>query len=256
MKNFRFDKRIMAAILIAVSILSLAYYGVCIAFAYIGVSWLWIWPSLSVFCLVRAGMLIYEVKKQRNIFPKPVRIAWRAMVCVGLSCFIFVEAQIISQMRQESPQGLDYIIILGAAVRGDKPTSPLVLRMEKALEYMNSNPDTIAIATGGTGRNADISEAECIRRYLTENGISPERILMEEKASDTQENIRNSFAMIQNENASVGVVTSNFHVFRALLICRLEGHEGVYGVPARAYLALGIHYTVREFFGVMELLIK
>lgn len=256
MKKFGSDKRIMAAILIIIAVLSLAYYGVCIAFAYIGVSWLWIWPCLSAFCLVRAGMLIYEVKKQRNIFPKYVRIVYRAMVCAGLLCFIFVEAQIISQMRQESPQGLDYIIILGAAVRGENPTSPLQLRMEKALEYLNSNPGTIAIATGGTGRNADISEAECIRRYLVGNGIAPERILLEEKARDTQENIRNSFAMIPDENASVGVVTSNFHVYRALLICRLEGHEGVCGVPARAYLTLGIHYTVREFFGVMELLIK
>ena len=245
---------IRAALLLLLGILSLVYYGICIAWAHIGVSWLWLWPGLSGFCFVRAGMLIAEYKRKRYFFPRWVRRTWAGLVAAGLLCFAAGEASIVSAMSLEAEPGLDVIIVLGAAVRGESPTSPMLLRMQRALEYLQENPETLCIASGGQGSGESISEAECIRRYLTENGISEDRILLEPDSKDTKENIRNSFRLMEDENASVGVVTSSFHVRRALLICEQQGHKDVRGIPAKALLPLGIHYTVREFFGIVQLL--
>lgn len=246
-------KKLRSAVLLALCAVSMAYYGVCISFAHIGVSWLWIWPLFASFCLIRAVMLLLE-EKGKLVWPKWLITTYRVLLAAGISCFVVTEGFILSGMTEEPEEDLDYLIVLGAAVRGDAPTSPLLLRIEKAAEYLLAHPDTTAIASGGRGNGENLSEAECIRNGLIARGVAPERVLMEDRSSDTAENIVNSFQMI-GDGAKTGVVTNSFHVFRAKLAAKLLGHE-VSGVPAKTLLPLGIHYTVREFFGTVELLLK
>lgn len=242
-------KRFRELFFLILGILSIVYYIVCVAYAWLGVSWLWIWPLLSAFCAVRYIMLKKNVR-----VPKAIRIIYSIAVAAFLAVFIFVEAQIVGAMTNTVPEkNLDYIITLGAAVRDGKPVSPLRMRIERTIEYMSDNPDTILIASGGQGPAESMSEAECIREYVSAAGIDPGRIIIEDKSTDTFENIRNSYEFIP-EGASVGLVTSSFHIYRAMVIARQQGHE-VSGVPARSLLPLGIHYTVREFFGIVKLML-
>ena len=249
-------KKLRAAVLLVFCAVSMAYYGVCISFAHIGVSWLWIWPLFAAFCLIRAVMLLLE-EKGKLAWPGWMITTYRVLLAAGVSSFVVTEGFILSGMTEEPEADLDYLIVLGAAVRGDTPTSPLLLRIEKAAEYMLTHPDATAIASGGRGNGENLTEAECIRNGLIARGVSPERVLLEDRSSDTAENIVNSFQLIgeRGAGAKTGVVTNSFHVFRAKLAARLLGHE-VSGVPAKTLLPLGIHYTVREFFGTVELLLK
>ena len=59
----------------------------------------------------------------------------------------------ISQMHADGREGLDYIIVLGAQVRKDGPSPVLKYRLDKAVEYLNENPDTVCIVSGGQGSN-------------------------------------------------------------------------------------------------------
>ena len=234
-------------LLLTVGIFSMLFFLVCLYFSHIGVSWLWLWPLLSLFCLVRYLMIRFSVP-----VPRWLRVIYYTALICFLALFVFVEAQILSAMRLVPEPGLDYVITLGAAVRDGQPTSPLLLRIERTAQYLTENPDTLVIASGGQGPTESMSEAECIRRLLTEEyGIDESRILLEDKSTDTQQNIEYSFRMIP-EGASVGVITSNFHVYRAMRTAELAGHP-VRGIPARALLPLGLHYTVREFFAVVQL---
>lgn len=243
---------LLSWIYLFIALLSLIYYGVCIVYAWAGVSWLWIWPLLAAFCIVRAVMLRAKAKGKYNP-PRWLTAVFRTVLALFAASFIIIEGIIIGGINSEAPDGLDYIIVLGAAVRGREPATPLLLRMMKACEYLTENPGTIAVASGGQGLGEDISEAECIRNYLTEHGIEESRILLEAASRDTDENIRNSFAIIGDDDAEAGIVTNSFHIFRALTIAHRQGHENVCGVPARTLLPLGIHYTVREYFGMMQL---
>ncbi len=136
-------------------------------------------------------------------------------------CLVFciVEGCVISQMHADGREGLDYIIVLGAQVRKDGPSPVLKYRLDKAVEYLNENPDTVCIVSGGQGSNEPWSEAEGMARYLQEKGIDTARILPEDKSQTTEQNITNS-KMLMKEGASVGIVTNNFHVFRALQIAK------------------------------------
>lgn len=247
-------KNIKSILFLITALLSLVYYAVCVAFAWAGVSWLWLWLLLAVFCLVRFVMLRLELRGKLSP-PLWQYKLYRAVFLLCLCFFLAVEGFVISGMRQPAAPGCDYIIVLGAAVRGEAPATPLLLRMQAALAYLGENPETVAIASGGQGRGEDISEAECIRRYLTGNGIEASRILMEDQSSDTMENLRNSYRLIP-EGASVGIVSNSFHLSRARLIARLNGHPDAAGIPTPTLLPLGIHYVVREFFAVVKLLIK
>ena len=246
-------KKFRLFLLLFLAAASLLYYGVCVSYAWIGVSWLWLWPLLACFLLLRALILFLEIRGRIKV-PRWLGIVYRAVLALGLVSFLAVEGMILSAMLIEPPHDLDYIIILGAAVRGEEPTSPLLLRMDRARTYLEENPRTIAIASGGQGVNEAISEAECIRRELVKGGIDASRILMEDSSFDTVENIRNSYALIP-EGSSAGIVTSSFHLCRALIIAKAQGHGDAAGVPAKTLLPLGIHYTVREFFGVVKLVL-
>ena len=91
---------------------------------------------------------------------------------------------------------LDYIIVLGAHVNGTKLTLALLERVRRALLYLEENPGTKAVLSGGRGDGEQISEAEAMYRYLTEHGIAPERLIKEERSTNTKENLDFSLRLI------------------------------------------------------------
>ncbi len=122
---------------------------------------------------------------------------------------------------------------------------------------MLENEDTVLIASGGQGKYEEISEAQCIKNILTDHyGIEEYRILLEEKSRDTEENLKYSLEIIGNRDASVGIITNGFHELRAMSIAEHTGYNNVHSVPAVTLMPVGIHYTVREFFGMVEFYVK
>lgn len=69
-------------------------------------------------------------------------------------------------MGFNAPVNSDYLIILGARVRGETPSLDLQYRLDVAYDYLEKSPSTKAILTGGQGKGEDITEAEAMRRYL------------------------------------------------------------------------------------------
>ena len=169
-----------------------------------------------------------------------------------------LQYKIIQHAHMDVPKNADYMIILGARVKGTVPSLALQYRIDHAAEYLKDNTDTIAIASGGKGPGEDISEAESIKRELIQHGIEDSRILLEDRSTDTYENIRFSKKFIP-ENAENGlVVTNDFHIFRAKMIADNEDLT-VSGLPAktpkqaifksytREYLALTKYFIINIF---------
>lgn len=235
------------------AIISLLYYVVCIIFAGPLLSFVWIWLLLAGFCFLRAYMLTKKIQgKEKWHAPKWLVNLYRICLVAGICVFVFVEAQVVSAMNTAPQENLEYIIVLGAGVNGTTPTRPLRLRIQTAYEYMEANPDTTLIASGGKGWDERISEAECIRNSLVEMGLDESRIILEDASRDTEENIRNSYEFIPSKDCRVGVVTNSFHVWRSLQIAKSQGCENISGVPAKTLMPVGIHYVVREFFGYVK----
>jgi len=167
---------------------------------------------------------------------------------------LFFEAIIIcSGMLQVPDQGMRFIIILGAQVRGKTVSDSLKRRLDKACDYMIKNPNCIAILTGGQGKGEEITEAEAMYRYLSERGILKERLIREKTSTSTWENLKNSQAFIQDLSQPIGIVTNNFHVYRSVFIASKQGYKNAQGISAPSNAVLFPNYLVRECFACMKL---
>ena len=181
------------------------------------------------------------------------------LTSLGLIYFCLVEIPIIKNSRTDPEPGRDYLIVLGAAVHGDVPSLALTHRLEGALDYMQTYPDSVAILSGGKGEGENISEAQCMQDWLFTRGIPMDRLLVEDRSTSTAENLKNSFSIIRelggDPDGNVALVSSSYHLYRAKSMARILGAEavGVAGSPGLPIFTLGCY--IREAFGVTHLLV-
>ena len=149
-------------------------------------------------------------------------------------------------------KNLDYIIVLGAHVDGTRMTLALLERARRALLYLEENPGTKAVLSGGKGDGENISEAEAMYRYLTGHGIDGDRLIREEESTSTKENLEFSCRKIGTTDCSVGVVTNNFHVWRGAAIARKCGFREVAMVPSRYRSWRLFIYIPREILAIIK----
>ena len=190
------------------------------------------------------------------------------IIFVFLFCFVqyFIIKEYINDRKAVNEnKKVDYVIILGARVKGEKPAKSLMERIKAATEYLKENPEVKVIATGGKGKNEGIAEGVAIKRELLKNGISEDRIILEDKSKNTVENFRFSLEKIRNsENGKnknsenngnrkikVLIVTNDYHIFRSKNIARKVGFDNkdyeIYGLPAKTPLISIPQSYFREF---------
>ena len=124
-------------------------------------------------------------------------VLWKiilVLTCIGFVYFWIVEIPIIRNARTDPDPERPYLVVLGAAVYGERPSLTLVRRMEGALDYLESYPESVVIVSGGMGKGENITEAQAMRDWLVARGIAEERVLMEPKATSTEENLKDAAA--------------------------------------------------------------
>lgn len=184
--------------------------------------------------------------------PKIARRIVTMMFIIGLTVFLITEGFVLSGFGAKGKPDLDYIIVLGAQVYENGPSPVLKYRLDTAADYLKENPDTVCIVSGGQGKNEPFSEAQGMSDYLIKQGIAAERIILEDQSKNTIANITNSMEYIDCANDTVGIVTNNFHVFRATGIAKKQGIAHVCGMSARTNILYIPNNMFREFFGVWK----
>lgn len=242
--------KIAEYLLLALAAFCLIYWLICGVCAGFGISMLWIWPVGALFFVALALWISDSPPFRRIRRPAFIRIAVAALLAILFVVFALVEGLVIGRMNTRDTDGVDHIIILGAKVNGAVPSLALRERIECAYEVMRDDPDIIAVASGGRGVGEDISEAECMRRELVGRGISADRIILEDASTSTEENIKFSYEKLP-DGVRVGLVTNNFHLFRAMNIAEKVGSHEISGIAADYSNPLLLHYLVREFFTVV-----
>lgn len=125
----------------------------------------------------------------------------------------------------------DAIIILGHRLEpGCKPSEDLVRRIDAAVAHWKETGAPILMPCGGITPGHDKTEAEVMREMLIERGVPAEIIHLEDRSRITIENILNARALL-GEGKNIALVTSDYHVERALDDCRRAG-LAAYGVGA------------------------
>jgi uncharacterized SAM-binding protein YcdF (DUF218 family) len=154
-------------------------------------------------------------------------------------------------MRNTSKTGADYVIVLGCQVAGEYASLPLLSRGYTAARYLEKNPETKVIVSGGQGPGENISEAEALRRLLLERKIDKERIFLEDKSKNTMENFRFSNELYNLSDKKIIIVTSDYHMFRALSIAKKLKYINVSGLPSRSQRSVLPAFLLREYVTIL-----
>lgn len=247
--------KILNFIILLAGLAMIAYFFALGIFVRFGQSLSELWLLAGFLCIGRS--CVWRCMDRRGKLPpkKPILLL-RTLFCLCLAFFLLVEGVILAGGIMQPKQNLDYIVVLGAKVNGRTPSGALRNRIQRAKEYLQENPSTKAVLSGGQGADEEISEAQCMYERLVAGGIAPERLIIENQSTDTSENLRFSRELIPETDAQIGLVSNNFHIFRALATARGQGWEQVYGVPVATSLFSLPHYLMREFFGVMYDVLK
>ena len=244
----------LGAVLFWVLGLCCILYCIGVAIVGFGTYFFLVWGLLGVLSLLVGTFL--SKREWVNRLPRWLRIAVSALFFAGVILFCTVEGLILSEYGAKPQPGADYVIVLGAQWKRGGPSEALRRRLDKAIEYLNANPDTIVIVSGGQGRNEPISEAAGMKQYLVNAGISEEKILVEDASRNTVENLVFSSRLLDVENDRVVIVSNNFHIFRALRIAKKQGYAKAEGMAASAVAGLVPNNLLREFLGVVKDFLK
>lgn len=185
------------------------------------------------------------------------------------------------------------VIVPGCQINGEEPSRTLRSRLEAARHYMEAHPDCLCVLSGGQGRDETISEALCMHKWMTSQGIPAERLLLEDRSATTLENLSFSAALLtrmrpegnstqiklkgDSENARdlseyslpeqsqpeqsqpasirVAIATSGFHCFRTYLFARSLGLDAGL-IPARTTSPRVPLFVVREQMALLYHLMK
>ncbi|MBR6242047.1 MAG: YdcF family protein [Ruminococcus sp.] len=191
----------------------------------------------------------------RHMMKSPAGKAVIAVFIIGTAAFIITGAVtsffMVRAMKDSPPSGNTTLVVLGCKVKNGRPSNMLQRRLDAAYEYLSQNGDTCVIVSGGQGSDELISEALCMKEYLTGRGISPDRIFMEDKSVNTRENLRFSQEIIKREGLpeDITIVTDGFHQLRSHMLADDLGIKA-YSISADTRWWLLPTYWVREWFGV------
>lgn len=209
-------------------------------------------------CLAFAAcaVLMYYLQK----FPTPLttvifRILWILLIVGTLAASVTLGFILRSAYPGQIPS-CDYIVVLGAGVRGTVPSMSLQERIDAAYDYLVAHPNSTAVLSGGQGKGEDITEAACMYRELTAMGIDSSRLLLEEASTSTIENLMFSLDVIEaktgNRPLSIGIVSSQYHIFRAKLFAKSLGLDPT-GIPGKvSWFPLNLNYYPREVIAVWK----
>lgn len=174
-----------------------------------------------------------------------------------LLSFISVEGLILKEAYSKEKYNMkeiDFVVILGAGLRGEEPSKTLKGRLDAGLQFLLDNREIPVIVSGGQGPGETITEAEAMGTFLVENGVEMERVHYEIRSTDTNENLKFSSEMMTGlgvEKPKILIITSDYHLFRAKLLAEEYGLTP-YGLGGDSPFFVKVNYYIREYFGVVK----
>lgn len=192
-----------------------------------------------------------------------IKLLWKKKIGKGISIsactimiiimiLVVIESGFMIQSAIKDYEKDATAVVLGCRVYGERPSLSLVERLEAAYTYLTEHPNAVCIVSGGKGDSENISEAEAMYRWLTDKGIEASRIYKEEHSTNTDENIRFSKEIIQQNdlNENITIITSEYHCYRAGILA--EKYNLNYGcTPGQTAVWLFPTFYVRELYAIL-----
>jgi uncharacterized SAM-binding protein YcdF (DUF218 family) len=188
------------------------------------------------------------------LFSKKLR---RILLSLVLFIIFVIEFPIIIIGYNTTPKPSDTIIVLGAKLIGNEPSTMLRLRLDETLRLYVNGYAPVIIVSGGQGADEDYTEAKVMHDYLVAHGIPDQAILLEENSANTYQNLMNSQRIMREHGLKQAIIVSNAsHIRRSLVLAQNLGinASGSPAPMANNYLLTAKQYA-REGAAMLSLLV-
>lgn len=195
-----------------------------------------------------------ELLNSQMFIKKFIDVGLNSVLCY-FYCITFATLYCnIMAARHKPDFDKDYVIILGSKINENGTLPPILQgRVDKAIEFAkaqkeNANKDIVFIPSGGKGDDEFMAEAEAMKNYLIERGITPEDIIVEDQSKNTLQNMKFSKQKIDelNKDGKIIFSTTNYHVFRSGIIANKEGID-CEGIGSNTKWYFYTNAVIREF---------
>lgn len=179
-------------------------------------------------------------------------VTW--LFALASACVLFFSAQLavyclssfVNLVHLGKPKGLKQIVVLGSGIFGTAVPPLLGNRIRKGIQLQHDAPHAVLILSGGQGPGEDIPEGRAMMAWALEHGADPSRTIAEERSRNTEENLAYSARLFPDPTGKTAIVSTRYHVLRALLISKRLHMDAVgYGSAATWYFSLNA--MLREF---------
>jgi len=239
--------------------LSLGYFGLICIYSGISTDFCGVWIAIALIFLLMA-VFSRRSARDRNAMPRrfPYFIYTTFVLSAAVCSVILI---FIDRYGTVQPtEGCDYCIVIGERIYDDGVSTTLKKRLDLACEYVQRNPDTVLVLSGGTDSGDSFPEALAMYNYLSIKGIPDKQMLIEAESSTTRENLIYSMSVIDDDLRTrmipppivIGVLTSDFHVYRTMKLAREIGTEELHPIVAKSDPILFPHQCVRECCAIIR----
>ena len=218
--------------------------------------------ALGIFISIFSAFITIYADKAADIIKNMFRsIGGRVFVSAAFlilgaaAAYVSVLSGFMVSAQFKSEEGAKALIVLGCKVNGNEPSRMLTRRLDSAYNKLYIEPDMICVVSGGKGSDEDYTEASVMKSYLVKKGISEDRIFVEDRSENTDQNLRYSAEILKEKGIDkAAIVTDGFHQYRASLLAKRYGLEccAVNAQTDSLTKWLVPTYWVREWFAITK----
>jgi uncharacterized SAM-binding protein YcdF (DUF218 family) len=173
-----------------------------------------------------------------------------AAVLAGLVALYLVITfvQVWSTARADQTGSADAIVVLGAAQYDGEPSPVLRARLDHAVELYRAGHAPLIVVTGGRQEGDRFTQAMAGYRYLRNEGVSDEALLLEVDGTSTYTEMAATARILTTRGlSSVLMVSDGYHSARLLAIA---GEVGLDGAVSPTDTSYGLRQLTRETLAV------
>ena len=209
--------------------------------AALGLSWKW-----------RA---VQHWRAARPLHARLWSLAWAGLTLWLISLFWFWSRLSGLGLSPQQVPPVQSIVVLGSGTLDGHPRPVLAARLDQAAQLARLQPQALVAVCGGVDWGEKESEAEVMARYLQQrHGIAAQRLVLEKLSTSTELNLKLSRPLLAERgvaaDAPMAMVSSDFHLMRAMDIAKRQDLPQVYPVAAPTPLATRFNAWLREYFAM------
>lgn len=262
--------RTLSAVLFMLAGLCVVYFGIIIGYSGFGTPYCAIWLAFALI-LSAMGFFSRSSLKHRDDMPRFLPIFVYTTFCAALLGFFVIMHLVMSASRSAEDRNVDYCIVMGARVYSNGISRTLLYRLDRAYEVYEANPAALFILSGGKEAGDAVPEAFAMYNYLSMKGIPGHHMIMDPVSTSTSDIINRAAVLIREDTdrrktpkgpgdhvwaadyePAVGILTSNYHIFRCMMIALERDIRDPVAIPARSDNILYLHNCVRESAAIVR----